>query len=299
MLWLASNDRAERLVRRSRLTRPLVRRFIAGDTLDEALAHARRLNESGMDVSLDLLGENVRDESAAGAACDAYVDTLKRIDSSGVRANISIKLTMLGLDISDDTTWMNLERIVSHADALGNFVRIDMEGSDYTDRTLSLFRRIHDLYPLAVGIVLQSYLYRTDRDVEEMIERKARVRIVKGAYNEPVTVAYPHKSDVDDAFRRHIERLIEAGSFPAVATHDDAMLSAARAHAVRAGISREDYEFQMIFGVRRDLQEALARLDYRMRVYVPFGESWYPYFMRRLAERPANLFFIIRQVFSR
>lgn len=299
MLWLARNARAERLVRRSRLTQPLVRRFIAGDTLDDALVHAQRLNEAGMEVSLDLLGENVTDEAAATTAREAFIETLNRIDELGLRANISIKLTMLGLDISDEVAWDNLERIVTRANSLGNFVRIDMEGSAYTERTLALFRRIHDVYPQAVGIVLQSYLYRTDRDVEEMIERKARVRIVKGAYRESHEVAYPHKADVDEAFRRHIERFVEAGNYPAIATHDTDMLKAARAHAQRSGRARDEYEFQMIFGVRRNLQEAIVRQGYRMRVYVPFGESWYPYFMRRLAERPANLFFIVRQVFSK
>jgi len=299
MLWLARSERAERLVRRSRLSRPLVNRFIAGDTLDDAIEHARRLNAAGLDVTLDLLGENVHDERAATAAAGAYSDVLDRITAEALRANISIKLTMIGLDISDDLAWRNLERIVARAAELASFVRIDMEGSAYTERTLQLFRRVHDAYPEHVGIVLQSYLYRTDRDVEEMIERGARVRIVKGAYAERPTVAYPHKADVDKAFRRHIERLIEAGNYPAIATHDETMLRAARAHAIRVGKSPEEYEYQMLFGVRRDLQEFLASRGHRVRVYAPFGRSWYPYFMRRLAERPANLFFILRQIANR
>jgi proline dehydrogenase len=296
MLWLAGNGRAESLVRRSRISRPLVARFVAGEDSQAAIAQALERNARGMEVSLDLLGENVTDEAEAQAACDAYVDLLNQIEASGVRGNISIKLTMLGLDIADDSAWTKLERIVAHADSLGNFVRIDMEGSAYTERTMTLFRRIHDRYPKSVGIVLQSYLYRTDRDVEEMIERQARVRIVKGAYNEPETVAYPHKSDVDDAFRRHIERLMEAGNFPAIATHDEAMIDVAKGYALRMGIDRSRFEFQMIYGVRRDLQESITAEGYGMRVYVPFGSSWYPYFMRRLAERPANLLFIVRNL---
>ena len=177
------------------------------------------------------------------------------------------------------------------------FVRVDMEGSDYTERTLGLFRRVHDLYPKAVGIVLQSYLYRTDRDLDEMIERGARVRIVKGAYKEPETVAYPHKSDVDAAFRRHIERLLEDGNYPAIATHDEAIIRMTQGYALRMGVERSRFEFQMLYGIGRERQSALAAAGHNVRVYVPYGTSWYPYFMRRLAERPANVLFILRQVF--
>jgi proline dehydrogenase len=296
MLWLAANPQAEGLVRRLPITRPLVERFVAGESLDEALATASDINLQGMHVTLDLLGESVHDDDTAHTACTAYIAALDRIQARGVDSNISIKLTMLGLDISEQATWERLERIAAHANDLGNFVRVDMEGSPYTERTLALFRRAHDLYPRAVGIVLQSYLYRTDRDLEEMIERRARVRIVKGAYMEPVTVAYPHKSDVDAAYRRHIERLLEAGNYPAIATHDPAMLRMAKGYALRFGIDNSRFEFQMLYGVRRDLQQAAAAEGYHVRVYVPFGELWYPYFMRRMAERPANLFFVLRQL---
>lgn len=297
MLWLARSPRAEQLVRASRVSRPLVNRFVAGEDLDTALGHARAINARGMKVTLDLLGESVADEAEARAARDAYLDLLERIQSAGVDSNISIKLTMLGLDISDESAWENLEQIVARAHDLGNFVRIDMEGSPYTERTMSLFRRIHDRYPQAVGIVLQSYLYRTDRDVDGVIERGARVRIVKGAYNEPPTVAYPHKSDVDDAFRRHIELLLDGGNYPAIATHDEAILRTTKGYATRMRIDPSRFEFQMLYGVRRDLQEQLVAEGYNMRVYVPYGTKWYPYFMRRLAERPANMLFILRQMF--
>jgi proline dehydrogenase len=177
------------------------------------------------------------------------------------------------------------------------FVRVDMEGSPYTERTLALFRKAHDLYPDSVGIVLQSYLYRTDSDLEEMIARRVRVRIVKGAYKEPETVAYPHKSDVDAAFRRHIERLLDAGNYPAIATHDEAIIRMTKGYALRMGIDRSRFEFQMLYGIRRERQAELASEGYNMRVYIPYGTSWYPYFMRRLAERPANVLFVLRQLF--
>jgi len=299
MLWLARNEQAEDLVRRSGVSRALVKRFVAGEDLSTALDRTLGINAQGMDASLDLLGESVEDEAAARAAADTYVDVLDQIQAAGVRSNISIKLTMLGLDISEEMAWGNLRRIVVHAGERGNFVRIDMEGSAYTERTLALFRRIHDEFPEAVGIVLQSYLYRTDSDVEEMIARRARVRIVKGAYNEPETVAYPHKSDVDAAFRRHIKLLIRSGNYPAIATQDEAMLRGAKLYADGIGVGQERFEFQMLYGVRRDLQEAIAAEGYNMRVYVPFGTMWYPYFMRRLAERPANMFFILKNLVRR
>lgn len=296
MLWLAGNRQAEGLVRRLPITRPLVDRFVAGEDLDTALAATLDLNARGLEATLDLLGESITDESEADAACDSYLAILERIAAANVRSNISIKLTMIGLDVDEERTFARLERLVARADELGTFVRVDMEGSPYTERTLALFRRIHDCYPAAVGIVLQSYLYRTDRDVEDMIERGARVRIVKGAYKEPETVAYPHKADVDAAFRRHIMRLITDGNYPAIATHDEAMIRGTKKYAARKEIDPARFEFQMLYGIRRDLQESIAAEGYNMRVYVPYGTKWYPYFMRRLAERPANVLFILRQL---
>jgi proline dehydrogenase len=296
MLWLAGNRQAEQAVRGSRFTRPLVERFVAGEDLDSAIDEVRKINGRGMTVTLDLLGESVSNSAAADAARDAFVGILDRIQTSGVESNISIKLTMLGLDIDEETTWQRLEQIVGKAHATGNFVRIDMEAAPYTDRTLGFFRRIHDLYPENVGIVLQSYLYRTDLDIEEMIERKARVRLVKGAYKEPETVAYPHKSDVDASYRRQMERLLDAGNYPAIATHDETLLTAARAYATRNSVDPSRFEFQMLYGVRRDLQQLISDQGYNVRVYVPYGTMWYPYFMRRLAERPANVFFIARNL---
>lgn len=296
LMWLAANQQAEQMVRGSRITRPLINRFVAGEDLDDALEHIRQIRSLGLMVTLDLLGENVADEAAAQAAHDAYIGIIGRLKASDVDPNISIKLTMIGLDLDEESTWQRLQSIVGHAAEVDGFVRVDMEGSPYTEQTLALFRRVHDLYPANVGIVLQSMLYRTDRDLEEMIERKARVRLVKGAYSEPETVAYPQKSEVDAAYRRHVERLLDAGTYPAIATHDESILLMARGYAERMGIARDRFEFQMLYGVRRDLQQQLGDAGYNMRVYVPFGTSWYPYFMRRLAERPANVLFVMRSL---
>ncbi|MCC6936032.1 MAG: proline dehydrogenase family protein [Thermomicrobiales bacterium] len=296
LMWLAGNQRMERIVRGSRLTRPLIVRFIAGEDLDDALVQIRSILARRQTVTLDLLGENVATQDAAQAAADAYLGVLDRLHAENLDVNISIKLTMLGLDLDEDTTWERLRTIVGRAADMGGFVRIDMEGSPYTERTLALFRRIHDLHAEHVGIVLQSMLYRTETDLEEMIARKARVRIVKGAYQEPETIAYPRKADVDAAYRRHVERLLEAGTYPAIATHDEAMLDLVRGQVRSGRVTTDQFEFQMLYGVRRDLQQQLANEGYGMRVYVPYGTSWYPYFMRRLAERPANVFFLLRQL---
>jgi proline dehydrogenase len=297
MLWLAVNPRAEELVRRLPISQPLVDRFVAGEDLDDALTTATTVHERGLHYTLDLLGENAADADRAIEAGHTYLALLDRIQAADLPGNISIKLTMLGLDISDDLAWENLVAIVHRASELDMFVRVGMEGSPYTERTLALFRKAHDLYPDSVGIVLQSYLYRTDSDLEEMIARRARVRIVKGAYKEPETVAYPHKSDVDAAFRRHIERLLDAGNYPAIATHDEAIIGMTKGYALRMGIDRSRFEFQMLYGIRRERQAELATEGYNMRVYIPYGTSWYPYFMRRLAERPANVLFVVRQLF--
>jgi proline dehydrogenase len=298
MYRMADSERASRFFHGS-LTKPLVDRFVAGETLDSAIAETRALNSNRMEASLDLLGENVTEVERAGSYTSAYIDILKRIDQERVKSNISVKLTMIGLDISDETALQNIEKIVEAANERGNFVRIDMEGSAYTERTLAIFRQVHDRYPEAVGIVLQSYLYRTDEDIEEMIARQARVRIVKGAYKEPDTVAYPHKHEVDTAFRRHIKRLMDAATYPAIATQDPEMVQLARDHAVRHDIPVTRYEFQMMYGIARSIQMELASEGYNVRIYVPFGEEWYPYFTRRLAERPANMLFLARSLVKR
>ncbi len=298
MYRMADSERANRFFH-GPFTRPLVDRFVAGETLDAAIAETRALNSNRIETTLDLLGENVEDPEKAAFYTNAQIELFQRIEQEHVRSNISLKLTMLGMDVSDELAKENIHRIVEEASRLNTFVRIDMEGSPYTDRTLKVFRSVHDRFPESVGIVLQSCLYRTDADIEEMIERQARVRIVKGAYEEPETIAYPRKDEVDTAFRRHISRLLDAGTYPAIATQDAAMVEHTKMHARDHGIRASRFEFQLLYGVARSMQIQLAEERYNVRIYVPFGEEWFPYFTRRLAERPANLFFFARTLVRR
>ena len=299
MLALAGNPTITDVVSRNRFSRQLAKRFVAGDTLDEAVPIVRDLNARGFKVTLDALGENVGDEQASRDAAATYAAILDRIATEGIDSTISVKLTMLGLDLSDDLAMGNMHIILDRARAHGSFVRIDMEGSAYTQRTLDIFYTLHETYGDHVGIVLQSYLYRTDRDVAEAVERRARVRLVKGAYAEPETVAYADKRDVNAAYRRHLELLLDAGTYPAIATHDDALIRVATGYALRMGIGRERFEFQMLYGVRPDLQRRLVDAGYTLRVYVPFGTRGSPFFPRRMAERPANLVFGLRSIVGR
>ncbi|MEX2426549.1 MAG: proline dehydrogenase family protein [Thermomicrobiaceae bacterium] len=296
MLALADNAFVTNLVTSNRLTRQLAFRFVAGENLDQSLSASRDLLGAGMTLTLDLLGENVTDPNLAQKSADEYCTILDRIAESGTTSSISVKLSMLGLDISDDFARDLMIQILDRAKLHGNFVRIDMEGSAYTQRTLEIFYDLHQTYGDTIGIVLQSYLYRNDRDVDNAIERGARVRLVKGAYAEPETHAYPRKSDVDAAYRRQMERLLDHGNYPAIATQDDTILEVAQGYAMRMGIDKSRFEFQMMYGIREELQYELVRQGYNMRVYVPFGEMWYPYFMRRMGERPANLLFALRNI---
>jgi len=293
LLWLSEQPRIFRFVRRNRLARRLASRFVAGETPEDGVAGVRELNRAGTTASLDLLGESVTSATEARHARDVYLDTLERIKQAGVDANVSVKLTQMGLDIAEALAVENLSAIIAKAKQYDSFVRIDMEGSAYTQRTLDLFKR--EFYPKfgnAVGVVLQSYLRRTTQDVEDMIALGARVRLCKGAYKEPPEVAFPHKRDVDANYVACMERLLQRGNYPGLATHDEKILTRARAFTSAKGIGPDRYEFQMLYGVRRDLQLGLRRDGYRMRVYVPFGTHWYPYLMRRLAERPANIAFL-------
>ncbi len=296
MLALADNEFMTRTVTSNRLTRDLAFRFVAGENLDESLSASHNLLNAGMMLTLDLLGEKITDPDVARRSADEYCTILDRIAETGTNSTISVKLTMLGLDISDEFAHDLMIRVLDKASVHGNFVRIDMEGSDYTQRTLDIFYDLHNTYGDTVGIVLQSALYRTDRDVDEAIERGAKVRLCKGAYAEPETRAYPRKADVDAAFRRQLERLLDHGNYPAIATQDDAIIDVAKGYAMRMGIDKSRFEFQMMFGIREELQYELVRQGYNMRVYVPYGDMWYPYFMRRMGERPANLFFAIRNI---
>ena len=296
-LWLSEQPRIFRFVRKNRLARKLASRFVAGETIDEAMATVRELNTSNLSASLDLLGESVLHAKEAQRACRAYLDLLERIHGTKANANVSVKLTQMGLDIDEQLCVGNMRAIIGKAKQYDSFVRIDMEQSSYSAKTLQLFTDV--FYPEfgnAVGVVLQSYLRRTAADVEAMIALGARVRLCKGAYKEPEDVAFPKKSDVDANYITCMERLLERGNYPGVATHDVKIIDHAKTFTKKKGISAERFEFQMLYGVRRDLQYRLRREGYNMRVYVPFGTHWYPYLMRRLAERPANIAFITANI---
>ena len=293
LLYLSEQPQVFRFVRGNGLARHFARRFVAGETIDDAIAAVRGLNARGITASLDLLGESVHNEEEARASGREYLTILDRIHAAKLKANVSLKLTAMGLDMSEDLCVAIVHEILERARGYGSFVRLDMESSRYTQQTLDLFE--HRLYPSFrenVGIVLQSYLYRTMEDVEHANQLKARVRICKGAYQEPASVAYPDKKDVDASYVRAMHALMERGNYPGIATHDEAIIDEAKRFAAERGIGRERFEFQMLYGVRRDLQERLVREGYNMRVYVPFGTQWYPYLMRRLAERPANVAFM-------
>ena len=297
LLYLSEQPQIFKFVRNNKVAKSFANRFVAGETVDTALAAVTRLNARGITASLDLLGESVHNEAEARAAGDAYVKMLDRIHQQKANANVSLKLTAMGLDISEDLCVSIMHRILQRARDYATFVRIDMESSEYTQRTLDLFeQRLYPAYREHVGIVLQSYLYRTFADVERAIQLKARVRLCKGAYKEPETVAYPAKKDVDSNYVRCLHDLMMKGNYPGIATHDEAIIKEAKRFAKEKNIPADRYEFQMLYGVRRDLQDRLVREGYRMRVYVPFGTQWYPYLMRRLAERPANVAFITGNV---
>jgi proline dehydrogenase len=295
---IAQSRTLKTLASRYGLRRPtsFARRFIAGETVDEAIAAARALEARGMLISLDLLGESVATLAAAAAATRGYLDVIDAIIASGIERNISLKLTQLGLDVDRACAVDNLRKILESAGPAGFFVRIDMESSEYTEVTLDIFETLwgHGYHQL--GIVLQSMLYRSEQDLARINALAARVRLVKGAYKESKAVAYPKKADVDASYERMMKVLLTDGRYPAIATHDPKMISVAREWARTHGVAPDRFEFQMLYGVRRDLQAMLTRAGYRVRIYIPFGREWFPYFMRRLGERPANVMFVIRGI---
>jgi proline dehydrogenase len=295
---LAGSQKLKHLASRygMRNERSFAHRFIAGETIDDAIAVARRIQAAGLLVTLDYLGESVATIAEADAATRAYLRLLEQIAASGIERNISLKLTQLGLTIDRATSVDNLRRILEAGAAQSFFVRIDMENSPFTAVTLEVFETMWQQGYRNVGIVLQSALMRSEADAARMNALGARVRLVKGAYKEPKNVAYQAKADVDAAFVRIMRLLLSGGEYPAIATHDPAMIDETRAFAREQGIANDRYEFQMLYGVRRDLQSSLIRDGHRVRVYVPFGREWFPYFMRRLGERPANVGFVIRAV---
>src|SRR5215470_5288312 len=277
-------------------TRRMARRFVAGETLNEAIAAASECNKAGMMASLDYLGENVSTTSGAQHSRDAYLEIFERIAQEKLQANVSCKLTQLGLDINTDFSSGLVLSIVERAATFDNFLRIDMEGSAYTQRTIDLVKLVRERNP-AVGTVIKAYLYRSEKDIGDLLTYGCRIRLCKGAYKEPEDVAYPKKVDVDANFVRLMQMLLSSGFYHAIATHDPRMIAATIRHAAAKQISKDDFEFQMLYGVRTDLQRRLVRDGYRVRVYIPFGNDWFPYFMRRLAERPANVGFILRNLF--
>ncbi len=296
LLLFGSNQRwVRRLITRYRVTRAFAWRFVAGESAESALKAVRELQSQGVQSTLDLLGESVTDLRAAEASVESYLELLEDIRRSGLPSHISLKLTQLGLDVDEELCRQNLQRILSRAEEYGVFVRFDMESSAYTQRTLDMYRSLRPEFS-NFGVVIQSYLYRSAQDIEDLIAEGARVRLCKGAYLEPADVAYQRKEDVDANYILLMERLLSDGNYPAIATHDPAMIAHARRYVREHDIPNSAWEFQMLYGVRRDLQESLAAEGYNMRCYVPFGTEWYPYFMRRLAERPANLAFLLRNV---
>jgi len=297
LLWLSAQPKVFNFVRRNGLARKFAARFVAGETVDTAVEATRDLNRRKITATLDLLGESITQASEAAQARDIYLQMLDRIAQAKVDSNVSVKLTQMGFDISEDLCLANMTAILEKAKALGSFVRLDMESSAYTQRTLDFFsHRLFDRFGAHTGVVIQSCLRRSEQDIDRLIEMKARVRLCKGAYLEPIDLAYPDKADVDRAYVRCMERLMERGNYPGLATHDPRIIDHARKFAREKNLDSSRYEFQMLYGVRRDLQDQLRAAGHNMRVYVPFGNQWYPYLMRRLAERPANIAFILGNV---
>ncbi len=298
LLRVSGNKRLARWVTSNQTTRAMARRFVAGEELGHALAAARACNESGMMVSLDCLGENVASKDDARRARDAYLAVFDRIAQKKLDANVSLKLTQLGLDLGEEFCQDLVESIVERAAGYGNFLRVDMEGSAYTHRTIELVKRVRAKSP-SVGVVIQSYLYRGEQDVQDLLRIGCRIRLCKGAYKEPPEIAFPKKADVDRNYVRLMQLLLPSGIYHGIATHDPRMIAATRDFAARSAIGKDRFEFQMLYGIRTDLQRKLVRDGYRLRVYIPYGRDWFPYFMRRLAERPANLMFFMRNLFRR
>jgi len=275
----------------------VTRRFIAGENIETAIVTIKELNKLGITATFDHLGESTTSKAEADADVREYVHLLERIQSTGVDSNASVKLTQLGLDIDEQYCLENTRQIVAEAHRRGNFVRIDMEDSPKTDATLRIFKQLYREFG-NVGIVLQAYLYRTEKDIDDVLAMGARIRLCKGAYQEPPEVAFPEKADVDDNYVKLMKKLLKSGIYHGIATHDMRMIRATQEFAAAEGIGKDKYEFQMLYGVRRDLMTQLAGEGYRVRTYVPYGEFWYPYFMRRLAERPANVWFVVKNLFK-
>jgi proline dehydrogenase len=303
LLYLSHASWAQNIALHWRLARAVALRFVAGETQEQALKTVRQLNDDGMQVTLDVLGESITDAAQATTMKDAYLDLLDAICAADLQAWVSLKLTALGLDIDEALCHDNMRQILTKARDCGLYVTIDMEDHPYTQKTLDLFRALRDEDGFEnVRTVIQAYLYRSDDDIAALADEGAGIRLCKGAYKEPAAVAYPKKADVDAAYVRQMKVLLDAAhagrGYPGIATHDEAIIEEAKRYAAAQGIAANAYEFQMLYGVRSGLQQQLAAAGYGMRVYVPFGTQWYPYFMRRLAERPANVWFFVSNLFK-
>lgn len=312
LLYLSRQQRLKTVVASLPGFKHLVRRFIAGEQIAEAIAAVRELNRLGITATLDHLGESITSEAATQQEVQEYQQALQQIAEAQVSSNVSVKLTQLGLEIDEQLCLRNTRSIVEAAAQHGNFVRIDMEDSIKTDVTLRIFRTLHAEQSRLehtrveqarlgfenVGIVIQSYLYRSAQDIADVLALGGRIRLCKGAYKEDADVAFPLKSEVDANFVKLLQQLLVSGIYHGIATHDEAMIAATKAFVARENLARDAFEFQMLFGIRRDLQVKLVEEGYRVRVYVPYGEAWYPYFMRRLAERPANIWFVVKNIFK-
>jgi proline dehydrogenase len=297
LLYLSASEGFKNFLTRFKSFNKVTHRFVAGEEISEAVEVIRALNRKGMTASFDHLGESITSEAETRAEVQEYMRVLGSINENGLDSNVSVKLTQLGLDISGDLCYENTRALVEAAGRYQNFVRIDMEDSPRTESTLEVFRALRAEFE-NVGIVIQSYLYRSEKDVEDLLGIGARIRLCKGAYSEPESVAFPDKADVDANYVKLMKVLLSSGIYHGIATHDEKMITATKEFAAERGITPDRYEFQMLYGIRRDLQDRLIADGYRLRVYVPYGRYWYPYFMRRLAERPANVWFVMKNVFK-
>jgi proline dehydrogenase len=297
LIWLSRHEGLKDFATRFSVFKKLTTRFVAGETIEEAVKFIREINAEGCSATFDHLNESVGSVDEAEREVSEYLEILSKIDDSHINSNASIKLTQFGLGLDPELAYKNARRVVEEAHRRGNFVRVDMEDSNVTQVTIDIFKRLRAEFGLnEVGIVLQSYLRRTYSDAQELLTLPARIRICKGAYNEPPDVAFPAKKDVDDNYIRVMQLLLSSGTYHGIATHDPKMIEATINFSNREGIGKDKFEFQMLFGIRRDLQRQLARDGYNLRVYVPYGKHWYPYFMRRLAERPANIWFVMKNL---
>jgi proline dehydrogenase len=297
LIWLSRQEGLKDFATRFAFFKKLTTRFVAGENIDEVIPFIRQLNSENATASFDHLNESVGSAAEAEQEVLEYLNILAKIDEQRIRSNVSIKLTQFGLGLDPELAYQNARRVVVEAERRGNFVRVDMEDSSVTQVTIDIFKRLRAEFGLnTVGIVLQSYLYRTLADAQELVKLPARIRICKGAYNEPPEVAFPEKKDVDANYIKVMQLLLGSGIYHGIATHDPKMIDATLEFATREGIGKEKYEFQMLYGIRRDLQHQLARDGFNVRIYVPYGKHWYPYFMRRLAERPANMWFVMKNL---